>query len=149
MSQKTALLIAAGLTAFVLVMIGGVVARVIAAGPSTDLTAVQSSPTADQIGPASLPAPATASPTSEAYPISSQLAATIALNLAPGAQVLKSPELVNFQGVAAYEVSLDRGLVYVDASSGQVIYDGVQLFRQGRLFGEGGHERDEHEGFDD
>lgn len=59
------------------------------------------------------------------YPVSADQAAGIALGSAVGASLLQQPRLVNFQGVAAYEVQLDRGVVYVDASSGQVLYNGA------------------------
>lgn len=54
--------------------------------------------------------------------ISADAAAQAALNLAPGAQLMSTPELVDFRGVTAYEVVLDAGTVYVDAASGQPIY---------------------------
>lgn len=54
--------------------------------------------------------------------ISAEDAAQAALNLAPGAQLLSTPELVDFRGITAYEVVLDAGTVYVDAASGQPIY---------------------------
>ena len=52
-------------------------------------------------------------------------AAQLALAVAPGASVVRTPELVNFQGTAAYEVTLDAGTVYMDAVSGQVLFSGV------------------------
>jgi hypothetical protein len=35
---------------------------------------------------------------------------------------LSVPELVDYQGIVAYEVILNTGLIYVDANSGQVLY---------------------------
>jgi len=69
--------------------------------------------------------PAPPAPPAPTYAISPDMAATIALNAAPGATLTRQPELVDFQGTAAYEVSLDRGMVYVDANSGQVLYNGA------------------------
>ena len=60
-----------------------------------------------------------------AYPISAEQAGSIALSNTPGASLLQQPQLVNLQGTAAYEVLLDRGQVFVDATSGQVLYDGT------------------------
>jgi len=66
------------------------------------------------------------------YPVSADQAAGIALGSAAGASLLQQPQLVNFQGVATYEVQLDAGLVYVDASSGQVLYNGTTIGKQRR-----------------
>lgn len=57
--------------------------------------------------------------------LSAKQAQTIALNLAPGAKVTKTPELVSYQGTAAYEVILDRGAMYVDAQSGAILASNV------------------------
>jgi hypothetical protein len=35
------------------------------------------------------------------------------------------PVLVDFQGTVAYEVALNRGLVYVDATTGRILYNGA------------------------
>ncbi len=69
-----------------------------------------------------------------AYPVSAEQAGNIALSNAPGASLLQQPRLVNLQGTAAYEVLLDRGQVFVDATSGQVLYDGTTTGRQRRGF---------------
>jgi len=45
--------------------------------------------------------------------------------------LLATPELVSFQGTVAYEVHLDRGLVYVDATTGNVLYNGVPAQQTG------------------
>ena len=57
------------------------------------------------------------------YNVTAEQAASIALAAEQGAVLLKPAELISFQGTAAYEVTLDRGLVYVDANTGKVIYD--------------------------
>jgi uncharacterized membrane protein YkoI len=57
------------------------------------------------------------------YNVSPEQAASIALQAEKGAALLKPPELVSYQGTVAYEVTLDRGTVYIDANSGQVLYD--------------------------
>jgi hypothetical protein len=45
----------------------------------------------------------------------------------PEAVLLDSPRLVGFQGSAAYELELEQGMAYVDAYSGQVIFNGLVL----------------------
>jgi uncharacterized membrane protein YkoI len=59
------------------------------------------------------------------YAVSPDQAATIALSIEPSGQLLRTPDLVSFQGTTAYEVQLDLGTVYVDANSGSVLYDGA------------------------
>ncbi len=56
-----------------------------------------------------------------AYPISAEQAQAIALNLAPGATLIRPAELVLYQGTPAYEVVFATGAVYVDAQNGAVI----------------------------
>ncbi len=185
MNQRNAFILATALTAFVLVLIGGVAAR--AAGqpatptaPATATTATD--PTADPAVQAAIqqreaayqqliqqanerlqqayqqlnqtagqPQPQTqpvapAAPDASAYAVSPQMATMIALTAAPGAALTRAPELVNFQGSVAYEMLLDRGTVYVDANSGQVLYNGAAAASGGRASGEGGeHEDGEHE----
>jgi uncharacterized membrane protein YkoI len=65
------------------------------------------------------------SDTNAEYPVSADQASAIALGIVEGTSLLQQPRLVDFQGKAAYEVQLSRGMVYVDASTGQVLYDGV------------------------
>ncbi|MFD3164999.1 PepSY domain-containing protein [Herpetosiphon sp. NSE202] len=67
------------------------------------------------------PLPATQAPAVPQYPISAEQASQLALAAAPGASLLATPELVNYAGTAAYEVRLDRGLVYIDATTGAVL----------------------------
>jgi len=75
--------------------------------------------------PTPLPQPtAEASPTR--YPVSVEDAVRNALDAEPGATLLRTPELVSFNGVAAYEVPLRPGNVYVDANTGSVLYSEVQ-----------------------
>lgn len=49
----------------------------------------------------------------------------IAMNMAPGSALMKEPELVFFQGALAYEVVLDQGILYIDANTGQILYNGI------------------------
>lgn len=58
------------------------------------------------------------------YAVSTDQADQIALKAVdPGSKQLKQPELVDFEGKAAYEVVYEKGLVYVDAQSGEVLFN--------------------------
>ena len=145
--NRFAFLTAAVLTAFVLVMTGGIVSRLAsAAAPTAPPVAAQPavSSAADareaewrqllaqanerlmqaQAAPPAAPA-IQADPAQSAY-ISPDEAAQAALAAVPGARLLRQPELVAFQGATAYEVTLDQGLVYVDAATRQILYNGPQ-----------------------
>ncbi len=184
MKQRIPLLLAAGLTAFMLVLGGGLAAQLLApvpaapvvdaaAGSDPALLAPPNDPTvqtlldreaayeqalqqanaqlqqayqdqqqlADQVkvlqtqaqaAPMDLPAPtsATAAPAAT-YALSPQQAALVALRAAPDATLTAAPDAVDFQGQVAYEVRLTRGTVYVDANSGQVLYNGATAGRTG------------------
>lgn len=111
-------------------------------------------------GPAE-PAPqptATAAPAQEdisqipapAYTISPRRAALIALSAAPGASLTMAPSLVSFQGTPAYEVTLDAGQVYVDAATGDVLYNGaISTISNAPQPREAGHDRDDDDHDDD
>jgi hypothetical protein len=145
MSQKLMIALAVCLTAFVLVMAGGVFARVSGASAAPDpvaalspavqdlwnqretayralvdqanqrLEAVGQTQTADS-------AQATAGQAVSAG-VSPSEAALLALTAAPGAGITRQPELVLFQGITAYEVQTTQGPVYIDAATGQVVYN--------------------------
>ena len=66
-------------------------------------------------------------PTKPIYAVTTDQAVAIARQAAPLAELVSQPELVNLQGIAAYEVALDRGKVYVDANSGAVLYNGAKV----------------------
>lgn len=150
MNQKYILVLAAGITAFVLVIGGAIIGQAaqpdqvtltpdaveiqnlyaqreaeyqarleeanaaLSAAYAQQETAVQSG---NQVqSPAAASVPATISP---------QDALLVAATLVPRAQLLSSPELVNYQGTVAYEVILDAGVIYVDANTGAVLYNGT------------------------
>jgi hypothetical protein len=46
-------------------------------------------------------------------------------NAAPGQALQKKPELENFEGKTAYEAVFEKGSVYVDAQSGEVLFNGT------------------------
>lgn len=83
-----------------------------------------------QVQPAQAPAsvPATSTPTSAptvspGYAITAEIAQNIALAVVPGATLNKSAELVAFEGNPAFEVQTSGGVVYVEANTGQVLYN--------------------------
>jgi len=169
MKQKHILILAAGVTAFVM-MVGGVIIGRATGQPETVVTLTpdaaeiqklyaqreaefqarldeanaalteayaQQSATASNTAAQSAaePVPATISP---------QDALMVAATLVPRARLLSLPELVNYQGTVAYEVRLDVGVIYVDANTGAVLYNGTaqaQTSAQTRSF----REDEEHE----
>jgi uncharacterized membrane protein YkoI len=194
--QRNALVVAGGLTAFALVLTGGLTSRVShdlargAATPSAEpptavptqgldpavqalidqresayrqqlananrqleaanqrlqdaYKAAEDASAAAQAAVAQAAAAQAAAPPQPAY-IPPDQAAALALQAAPGASLGQAPSLVNYQGVAAYDVVTDRGDVVIDATNGTVLYNGTS---QPVAMGGGGHEH-EHEGDDD
>jgi len=177
MNQHLALLLATGLSTFLLVTGGAIAGRVTqtqatatpTAVPTEDIVALLQAREAEyqqllaqanaQLEQAYMQQTAQPSPTAEPeYPVSPDQAAMIAMGKVPGATLMSTPELVNFQGTIAYEVALNRGKVYVDATTAAVLYNGAaagsQVVQSGGGGGGGGHEREgehegEHEGGDD
>ena len=177
MNPKLTLLFAGGLTAFVLVVVGAVAGRAAAqdANGSQTPTVVDASiqqqldqrdaayqETIDQANKqledayqqiATLEAQVAPTPTEEtssvadSYPISAELAVGLALNLSPGAKLKRWPELVDFQGTVAWEVVLDQGTMYLDATNAVLLYNGAAaVTSSGGGGGGGGHDDDgEHE----
>lgn len=60
------------------------------------------------------------------YAISAEQAIALVSAQVPGARLIADPTLVDFEGRAAYEIALDRGMVYVDANNGSILYTAVQ-----------------------
>lgn len=183
MNPKWTLLFAGGLTAFVLVVVGAVAGRAAAQGANTIQTPTAMDPsvqaqldqrdaayqeTIDQANKqledayqqiATLEAQVAPTPTDQAasvadtYPISAELAVGLALNLSPGAKLKRWPELVDFQGIVAWEVVLDKGTMYLDATNAVLLYNGAASVNNtssgGGGGGGGGHDDGEHEHDDD
>jgi hypothetical protein len=59
--------------------------------------------------------------------VSRDQAVSVALATVPGAVLVRAPELVDFKGTAAYEVTLDLGVVYIDANTGTVLYNSAAV----------------------
>ncbi len=58
--------------------------------------------------------------------VSADQAEKIAMKAAEvGQSMLKKPELVQFQGKAAYEADFDKGSIFIDAQSGEILYNGT------------------------
>jgi uncharacterized membrane protein YkoI len=153
MNQKTALAIASALTAFVLVVGGAVAGRIaqpatVATTPTVaEIQALITQREADYqarlneanqaltqayapqsvAAPSNVAAPAAASEpqgsTTSQVKFTPEQAATTAIAALPGAKLMRTPELVNFQSSVAYEVRLSQGLVYVDANTGKILYN--------------------------
>lgn len=131
LNQRTALMIAAALTAGLLVLIGSVTRHISLGGSESEpvaapeVVAAASQPTAAPSASPSAPTPEQAAPAQE-YPVSPEQAIWQAVAVAPPqAQVLRAPELVDLQGTVAYEVPFDSGNVYVDATTGQVLASSI------------------------
>lgn len=154
MNQRTALLIAAALTAFVLVVVAGLATRLTqptALAPTSTTATLDVAPALDpavealvrereaayqqalaeantrleaanaQIAIANGQV-ATAQQAAPTYALTPDQAQASALAAAPGSRVTALPVLVSYEGTPAYEVRLDRGLIYLDAQSGAVLY---------------------------
>lgn len=148
MSQKTLVLIAGALTAFVLVIVGGVSAKVAsasAASPATDASVssaawsqreaeyqnlIQQANQQLQDAYARLSAmgpqaTATSIPNGAKVVFTPAEAAGVALDAVPGSKLKRTPELVDYQGTLAYEVHTTAGLFYIDADTGAILYNGA------------------------
>lgn len=146
MSQRIAIFLSVALTAFVLVFIGAAISirqwgQAATASPTLDpqllaqLQAREATYQAmiDQANAqlqATDPAASATStlapePTATQYPVSPDLAIYLAQSAAPNSYLIRLPELVSFQGTVAYEVTFNTGKIYIDANSGQILYNGA------------------------
>jgi len=175
MKHRTALIVSAGVTAFVLVVMGAVAG--LAAGgaraqePTPQVTLdpaleaqlqareadyqaklaeanarLQDAYTKIEEMQTQLPPPETET---QVYPISPDLAVGLVLNEYPGTKLLRWPELVDFQGIVAYEIVLDKGKVYLGATNGAILWTGVNSQVNASSGSRGEHEEHEHEHDDD
>jgi uncharacterized membrane protein YkoI len=167
MSQRIALILSAGLTAFVLVVAGAVVGRytmqqqsaadattqatsdpavtqapadaAAAATPTTDIQVyqqreaeyqaliAQANQRLEQAYSQMNSQTASQSATPSVTSITPDMAVTIALKAVPGATLIGQPQLLTYQNKLAYQVTLNRGLVYVDANSGQILSNSAKV----------------------
>jgi len=146
--NRIAFSMAAVLTALVLVMTGGVVAtlassRPVAVAPGDAREAewrqllAQANARLQQAYDAQAPTMAAAN-----TDIGVLGAARGALLAVPGAHLLRPPEQVAFEGVTAYEVLLDEGTLYLDAATGQILYNGTEATP---ITTRGEHDDDDHD----
>lgn len=135
MSQRMALVFAGGITAFILVLLGGVILTVRLTDNVQARSAAQPAPAQPAAGSSK---PQTA--------LNADQASQVALNMAPGARVANPPDLVNFQGTVAYEITLDQGVVYVDANNGRVLSSTLNSFTGSGQFGGRQLEREQEGG---
>ncbi len=69
---------------------------------------------------------ATSAPAAISVKVSTDEAAKLAQNAAdPGQALQKQPDLVRFEGKAAYEAVFEKGSIYIDAESGEVLFNGT------------------------
>jgi uncharacterized membrane protein YkoI len=61
------------------------------------------------------------------FNVSSEQAVSIALAAVPGAVLVKPAELVSFKETPSYVVTLDKGVVYVDANTGKILYNSATV----------------------
>ncbi len=120
-ARSSRTIIAVGV-ALVLIVIGVVLAN---QGNRSTPASTQPTSSAPAIIPttpaATAPASNTTSAPTNSYAVSADQAGTIALATAPGTNLQGTPVIVTYQGATVYEVTLDTGMVYVDATSGQVV----------------------------
>lgn len=180
LTRKLALLLAAGLTAFTLVAAGALISYnaaqpqaaaaqtqaqtqtqsqvqqpAAATAPDTLTSAQQTNNAAQNPGDQAQAQTATGNvpAAAPAYPISAEQAASLALQAAPTSFLQTTPMLVNFDGTVAYEVGLDQGQVYINATTGEVLYNSASLTNSSSALGAQGSsgnagEREDHERFE-
>lgn len=85
-------------------------------------------------------------PKTELITITSDQASSIAQQSSPNSSLIGLPELVNFNGSAAYEVKLDTGVAYVDAKLGQLL---DPIVHQVSAKGYSSYEEEDYEDYDD
>jgi len=140
MNQRTLLSIAAALTAFVLVFVGGLAAFFTQqptltpkAAPTVAIQQAAPSAASTPLSAANTPQPITPI-AGTVYKVTAKQAGDTALSAVAGSKLSRDPELVNFQGPAgttvAYEVQLDKGSVYVDATSGAILQNNAVKITQ-------------------
>ncbi len=115
MKPTTAILGAVALTAFVLVLAGGLVYAVNSKTVSANLAAPAQTQILEPLSDAPAPSP------TQTQLIAADRAIQNALQLQPNGKLRQPPELVNYQGKMAYEVLLNAATVYVDALDGKIL----------------------------
>ena len=149
MNQRISLM-AVALMAFLLVLLGGIVGMVSTQDASLAASSAQPSVQASDTRQQTL---AVSGSFSELAKLSPQQAAQ-RLQSATGYPNTGPAELMNYSGVAAYELPTAQGLFYVDANSGRVLnapavpgneQTGAPRRAAERRYAETTHDGDEHE----
>ncbi|GIL15574.1 MAG: hypothetical protein BroJett039_07470 [Chloroflexota bacterium] len=139
MKQRTAILLATGLTAFVMVLVTAIAFSVTwkgavsqAAQPEAGVVEYMNGAAEQQINAPAVPPTNSPATTATAQPkiVSADDATRVARALFPGDNLAQPPELVNYQGKMAYEVVLGSGTVYVDAFTGQALASALAASNQ-------------------
>ncbi|TFH35032.1 MAG: hypothetical protein E4G99_08220 [Anaerolineales bacterium] len=174
MLNRKALMLSVGITAFVIVTIGGVFAAFaqsrLGSGPAIAAADLLSDPAVQaalsereaayqqlideanqRLAEATTATTVMTEPVLEEYPVSIGLAVALAQNALGGGTLLRQPEMVLLNGRVAYELILDRGQVYIDATSGAILYNSgaAALVANASGSSRGHDDDDDHEGFDD
>lgn len=129
MAQRYWIVTSVGIAAFVIVILAALGAYLLLGTPANKAafaspgTSANTLPTSNQQSPNQNSSGSSGSTTT--YPVNADQATSIALSSVPGATLIQQPRLVSFQGTVAYEVALNTGFVYIDAQTGQVIYNGA------------------------
>jgi hypothetical protein len=120
MHKSSTLFLSTALTAFALVLALGVAWEL--NRPAAQTSAAVAGAAAGVQQP--LPAPAASQPdvSATANSITPQDALRIAMRAFPNSTLRRGPELVDYQGTTAYAMQLSRGVVVVDAKSGDVLF---------------------------
>ena len=121
MHKRSTLFLSTALTAFALVLVMGVAWELNRATVQTSAAASGVAAGVQQ----PLPAPAATQPDGSAVTantITPQDALRIAMRAFPNSTLRRGPELVDYQGTTAYAMQLNRGIVVVDAASGDVLF---------------------------
>ncbi|MBI5301660.1 MAG: hypothetical protein HY868_05955 [Chloroflexi bacterium] len=130
MTQRVAFGLAGTITAFVFVVMCGVVAMVLVYQFSPSAASVQANAqtsAANEVASNTLDGgQANAQPnapvtSSQAIQLTPQQATTFAMNAAPRTRFTRAPELVLYNSALAYEFAYERGALYVDANTGAVM----------------------------
>ncbi len=99
----------------------------LAAAQAAQVAAAQAQRAAAQSAAAQSAAPAAAAqPAAPQIALSADAARDIAIQATNYATMIRTPELVRFNGIVAYEIGFTKGAVYVAANTGTVLYDGTQ-----------------------
>jgi uncharacterized membrane protein YkoI len=77
------------------------------------------------VAPAPDSAAPNVAPAASPVPVSADAAGQIALAAAPNTTITAAPFLVDFQGTVAYEVATGAGLLYIDANTGTILFNGA------------------------